>query len=67
MNRCPLIFAGIIFSIVAIVHLLRIIYHWPVIIGTWTVPMSVSVAALIVAAILAIWMFSAASNNKNSQ
>jgi hypothetical protein len=52
--------AGIIFSIFAIMHLLRLIYHWKIIIAGSVIPMSVSGIALIVAVILAVWMFSAA-------
>src|SRR5262245_29587755 len=41
--------AGIIFSLVALFHLVRIVQGWPVIIGDWSVPKSVSWVALIVA------------------
>jgi len=41
--------AGVIFVIVALLHLLRIYMGWPVVIGDWTVPMSVSWIALVVA------------------
>jgi hypothetical protein len=32
------IVAGVIFAIVALVHLLRILLGWPVVIGDWTIP-----------------------------
>jgi hypothetical protein len=41
--------AGMIFTLVALFHLLRIFEDWPVIIGDWSVPKSVSWIALIVA------------------
>jgi hypothetical protein len=41
--------AGVIFAIVALVHLLRIYMAWPVVIGDWTVPIWVSWIALVVA------------------
>jgi hypothetical protein len=41
--------AGVIFAIVALLHLLRIYMGWPVVIGDWTVPMWVSWIALVVA------------------
>jgi hypothetical protein len=41
--------AGVIFAIVALLHLLRIYMAWPIVIGDWTVPMWVSWIALIVA------------------
>jgi hypothetical protein len=34
--------AGVIFALVALLHLLRIYMGWPVVIGSWTVPMWVS-------------------------
>jgi hypothetical protein len=44
--------AGVVFAIVALLHLLRIYMAWPVVIGDWTVPMWVSWIALVVAAAL---------------
>jgi hypothetical protein len=49
--------ASVIFGIFAIGHLLRLINHAQVTIGTHTIPMGVSWIALIVAAILCIWMW----------
>jgi hypothetical protein len=46
--------AGIIFAVVALLHLVRIFMDWTVIIGDWSVPKSVSWVALIVAGGLAI-------------
>jgi hypothetical protein len=45
--------AGIIFGLVALFHLVRIFAQWPLIIGDWSVPKSVSWVALIVAGGLA--------------
>jgi hypothetical protein len=41
--------AGVVFAIVALLHLLRIYMAWPVVIGDWAVPMWVSWIALVVA------------------
>ena len=49
--------ASVIFGIFAIGHLLRLINHAPVTVGTHSIPMGVSWVALIVAAILSIWMW----------
>ena len=49
--------SALIFAIVAIVHLVRIINRWPVVIGPYNVSMNVSWAGLIVAALLAVWGF----------
>jgi hypothetical protein len=56
MNRETFcIVAGVIFAVVALLHLLRIYMDWPVVIGDWSAPMWVSWIALVVAGILAIW------------
>ena len=41
--------AGVIFAIVALLHLLRIYMGWPVAIDGWAIPMWVSWIALVVA------------------
>ena len=46
-----------IFGIFAIGHLLRLINHAQVTVGTHTIPMGLSWVALIVAAILCIWFW----------
>ena len=43
----PLI-AGIIFALVALLHILRVYMGWPVVVGGWSVPMWVSWIGLIV-------------------
>jgi hypothetical protein len=48
---------GIIFVIVAVLHLLRLIYQWPAQVGTFGVPLWMSCAALLVASILFVWAF----------
>jgi hypothetical protein len=60
MKNSALIVAGIIFTIVAVLHLLRIIYKSVLIIAGVPVPMTLSSISLVVAVILALWMFSAA-------
>jgi hypothetical protein len=49
--------ASSIFGIFAIGHLLRLINHAQVTVGTHTIPMGLSWVALIVAAILCIWLW----------
>jgi uncharacterized membrane protein YecN with MAPEG domain len=49
--------ASIIFALFAFGHVLRLIKHAQVTVGTHTIPMGVSWIALIVAAILCIWMW----------
>jgi uncharacterized membrane protein YecN with MAPEG domain len=55
--RTGLRVASVIFAIFAIGHVLRLINHAQVTVGTYTIPMGVSWIALIVAAILCIWFW----------
>ncbi|OGT45678.1 MAG: hypothetical protein A3E83_02875 [Gammaproteobacteria bacterium RIFCSPHIGHO2_12_FULL_41_20] len=60
MDAYPaLIVAGIIFGLVALMHLLRLTYKWEVIIAGKTIPLWASTAGLIVSLLLCIWMFTA--------
>lgn len=52
-----LIVASVVFLIVAIMHLLRIIYRFEIKIAKKTVPIWVNGIAFIVALILSIWLF----------
>ncbi|PYK64436.1 MAG: hypothetical protein DME50_13550 [Verrucomicrobia bacterium] len=49
--------ASIIFAIFFLGHLLRLINHATVIIGSYHIPMWVSIVALIIAGLLSIWMW----------
>ena len=49
--------SALIFAIVAVMHLVRIINRWSVVIGQYNVSMNISWAGLVVAALLAIWGF----------
>ena len=44
---------GIIFFLIAFLHLLRLVYGWEAAIGGWSVPQWVSVVALVIAGYLA--------------
>jgi hypothetical protein len=57
--------AGIIFTLVALFHLARIFEDWPLIIGDWSVPKSLSWIALIVAGGLALLGFRLAVNEED--
>lgn len=56
----PLIVGGIIFTLVALVHLYRLLTGTLVIVGTTFVPLWITVAGLVVAVLMAIWMFTVA-------
>ena len=55
MAKSYIAIAAIIFAVVAIGHLVRIVQGWQVQLGDLGVAMSVSWAALIVSAALAVW------------
>ena len=61
-QRTGLRVASIIFGIFAIGHLLRLLKQAPVTVGTMTIPMGASWIALIIAAILCIWLWRLASS-----
>ena len=56
------IVAGMIFTLVALFHLVRIFEDWPIIIEDWSVPPWVSWAGVIVAGVLAIVGFKFTAN-----
>ncbi len=49
--------SALIFALVAFVHLARLVKGWPVQVGTFVAPMSISWIGLAVSALLAIWGF----------
>ena len=53
--RAYLVVTVILFAAVALAHLLRLIYAWPVQLGAEVVPMWVSVIGLLAAGGLCIW------------
>jgi len=53
--RAYLVVSTLVFALVAIVHLIRFVQDWTVQVGTWTVPHSASLGAVIVFAAFAIW------------
>jgi len=45
--------AGLIFLLIAVMHGLRIAFRWEVVLNGWSVPMWVSVVAIVITAYLA--------------
>jgi hypothetical protein len=64
-RKTYLLVAGIIFTLVALFHAMRIYMEWPIMIGDWSVPKWVSWAALIVAGGLAIFGFRFTANEED--
>jgi len=55
---------GMVFTLVALFHLVRIYLEWPIMIGDWSAPKSVSWVAFIVASGLAIFGFRLTANDE---
>jgi uncharacterized membrane protein YbhN (UPF0104 family) len=49
--------SGALFGLIAIGHLLRLLYRVPAELGQWVVPLWISVIGLLLPAALAIWAF----------
>ncbi len=64
MKRFALRVAGIIFALVALIHLARLYFEFPMNIGTWNVPLMVNTIGFIVAGLLSFWMFLASKRKK---
>ena len=65
-KRTYFLISGLVFAIVAIVHLLRVINQFQVVIGTWVTPMAASWIGLIVAGILSYCGFTLMSKEKGA-
>ena len=55
-TRTYLLISAVVFSIVCVGHLLRVIFGWPLVIGTYDVPMAVSWMAAFLTAGLVVWV-----------
>jgi hypothetical protein len=56
------IVSGTLFGLVAILHLLRIINQWPLVLGPWSAPISISWVGFIFLTCLSIWSFRLMNN-----
>ena len=54
-RRSDFVMTAIIFSIICLVHVLRIVLGWAATIGGWSVPMWLSWLALIISAVFAYY------------
>jgi hypothetical protein len=58
MNGRPyFVITASILMIVAIAHLTRLLFHWPVVLAGWSVPVWISLPGLLVPGALAWWGF----------
>jgi hypothetical protein len=51
------VISGSVFLFVGTLHLLRLMYHWPVVVGPWTMPESLSYFGFPIATGYAVWAF----------
>lgn len=56
-EKLYLMISGVIFALIGLLHLLRILFQLPAMVGAWTVPFPISVGAIVVAGILTFWAF----------
>ena len=56
--RPYLAISGGIFFVVGLLHLLRLLCHWPARLGAWPVPQWISYCGLVGAWGLAVWAYS---------
>jgi len=56
-NKIFLKTVGVIFSLIAVLHFLRLVFGWEAVIGGWMLPTWLSVVALVVALVLAYKAF----------
>jgi hypothetical protein len=54
--------ASVVFAIFAIGHIVRLLNHARVTVGTYHMPMGISVAALIIAGALCVWLWRLSSS-----
>ena len=60
MNKqTPLLVSGIIFLLIAIMHLARVIIKFNLVVADYPVPIWMNMVAVVVALVFAIWMFKA--------
>ncbi|OGQ04877.1 MAG: hypothetical protein A3F82_10125 [Deltaproteobacteria bacterium RIFCSPLOWO2_12_FULL_44_12] len=59
MPKRALRVAGLVFSVVSLLHLARLVLKFPVMVGSHYIPLRLNGVGFAVASILALWMFSA--------
>jgi len=66
-NRNYCLASGIVFVIVALMHIWRFALDFPLQIGVWYVPRSLSLLGAIGAALLAVWAFRSSRPSKSPE
>ena len=55
-TKLYLILSGAIFFLVGVLHLLRLVYHWPVVVGTTEIPHELSYVGFPTAIGYSLWV-----------
>jgi hypothetical protein len=66
MNRNYCLTSAVVFALVALVHAWRFVLDFPIQIGAWYFPRSLSGVAAIGAGLLAVWAFRSARPGKTA-
>jgi hypothetical protein len=59
-HKLYLFLSGLIFFLVSLLHFLRLVYGWPVVVGPWTIPYTLSYVGCPAAlgySVWAAWLF----------
>lgn len=48
--------AGIVFTVIAIIHLIRLVFHWNITVNGYLIPIWASIVGFLAAFVLCIWM-----------
>ena len=59
--------SAVVFTLVALVHLWRVVLDLQLQIGAWSVPRSASLVGAIVAGLFAVWAFQSARGSKPAE
>lgn len=61
MKNTALVVSGLIFTLVAAIHVVRYMQGWDIVVAQQNIPLQVSIMGAGVSALLALWMFVAAA------
>ncbi|MSQ50236.1 MAG: hypothetical protein EXR30_07575 [Betaproteobacteria bacterium] len=57
MMRAYLKISGVVFGVIALLHLVRLLLGWPAQIASWVVPLWLSWLAFFATGVLSVWAF----------
>ena len=64
-SKTYLLISAVIFGLVCLGHLLRVIFGWPMVIGTYDGPRAVSWMAVVLTAGLVVWVMAMLSKEEH--